>query len=247
MTVLDMTQNILSALEEDEVNSITDTVASTQVAEVLRETYYEILGNLKIPGQEGMFTLDGLSDTDRPNYLKVPSNVRNVDWISYDHETGGNTDYHKLTYLEPEDFFAMSNRRAAQDNITEVEDFSGVRLQILNNASPTYWTSFDDLYVVCDSFDSTLGSTLMESKTAAYGLFDPVFTLSDSFIPSLDVNHFPLLLAEAKSVCFINLKQTASSKEEQRSRRQRVRIQNNQWLLKKNSFKSSKNYGRCKP
>jgi hypothetical protein len=36
MTLLEMTQNILSAMNSDEVNSITDTVESLQVAEEIQ-------------------------------------------------------------------------------------------------------------------------------------------------------------------------------------------------------------------
>ena len=46
MTLLEMTQNILSAMDSDAVNSIGDTVESLQVADVIVETYYELFANV---------------------------------------------------------------------------------------------------------------------------------------------------------------------------------------------------------
>ena len=71
--------------------------------------------------------------------------------------------------------------------------------------------------------------------------------MEDDFVPPLDANLFPLLLAESKGVCFINLKQVSSSKEEQRARRQRIRMQRDQWRSKqaqKDWIASDRNYAR---
>ena len=229
LTLVEMTQNILSAMDSDEVNSITDTVESLQVAEVIRETYDELFANYDIPEFKALTQLEGLADTDKPNYMKIPDDVDKIEWLKYDYYTDSATDYTTLTYLTPEQFFEITSSRAAADDTIEVDDDSGVRLWIFDNQNPQYWTTFDDEYIVFDGYDADLDSTLQTSKSLVYARMSQDFTMEDDFVPHLDANLFPYLLAEAKSVCFANLKQMPSAKEEQRSRRQRVRSQNDLW------------------
>jgi hypothetical protein len=81
-----------------------------------------------------------------------------------------------------------------------------------------------------------------------WGQFEQQFQLVDTYIPLLDTDLFPLLLAEAKSACFINIKQVSSSKEEQRARRLRSWAQKEQWKLnQRNFFDPKTNFGRRQP
>ncbi len=115
------------------------------------------------------------------------------------------------------------------DNSTvdEVTDNSGAKLLIKNNKQPEYYTSFDDQWVVFDSYDSAVDSTLQTSKTRCWITLAPSFTLTDTFVPDIPTEAFPALLAEAKSTCFTRLKQMPEGKSEQQSRRQRT------WLSRK--------------
>ena len=72
MTLLEMVQNIASALETDEVNSISDTTESLQIAEVIRETFDELFTNTDVPEHMGLVALESVSDLDSPNYLRIP-------------------------------------------------------------------------------------------------------------------------------------------------------------------------------
>ncbi len=244
MTLLEMTQNILSAMDSDDVNSITDTVEATQVATVIKETYYEIIDNLNIPSLEALLRLDGLSDTEKPNYLMLPDGVDSIKWVKYDYQTDGATDYRDIEYLTPENFLLMTSARAGQDDTTEVSDFNGMKLWIITNENPHYWTTFDNLHLVFDSYDSSLDTTMQEIKTMAWGQRYPDFTFEDTFIPDLSANMFSRLLAEAKSVCFFNFKQVTNPKEEQKSRRQKVQEMNNRWKMNQRRYDDQINYGR---
>ena len=75
-----------------------------------------------------------------------------------------------------------------------------------------------------DSIDNTIigQSTLTAERVQASAYVEPVFSLTDDFIPDLPSKSFSYLLAEAKSVCFNTLFQEANAKEEQKSRRQRI-------------------------
>jgi hypothetical protein len=128
--------------------------------------------------------------------------------------------------LAPESFLKYTDERNSNDsNVQTVIDT--VPLYILNDRAPLYWTSFDDEYIIMDSFDSDVDSTLQASKMQVWGSREPAFTISDSFIPDLPARAFPYLLSEAKSVSFNALKQAGNPKEEQRSRRQRVWLARN--------------------
>jgi len=82
-TVLDMTQSILSGLGSDEVNSISDTTESLQVAEVIKQAYFNILARSRLPMQEEMFQLDDSLDVTQPVLMYRPDRVAKMEWIKY--------------------------------------------------------------------------------------------------------------------------------------------------------------------
>jgi hypothetical protein len=229
MTLLEMVQNILSALDSDEVTDINDTVESAQVAEIIKETYYEQFNNINIPSSTSLLKLDGISDTNSPNYMRFNSDVDNIKWIKYkDHRNQER--FTEVGFITPEEFLdIVLQHSASTDNVFLTTDPSStVTYYIKTNKCPTYYTSFDNNYIAFDSYDSDYDTTLHSNNSIAYGTKNREFTVDNGFIPDIPDNLFPLLLAEAKSVCFINLKQISSSKEEQRARRQRIRMQNDQ-------------------
>lgn len=202
-------------MDSDEVNSISDSVEALQVAEIVRSTYEELVATLRIPERRSLVHLESLADTDRPNYLRIPENVKDFSWIRYNEK--------ELQYLSPESFI---NYVLQNPGDVSVEDFEGVSYTIANDVDPKFWTSFDDDYVVFSSFNQSEESTLQESKSIAYADMNRAFPLEDDFICDLDANLFPLLINEAKAICFVDLKQVSNSKAEQNARRQLVRVQN---------------------
>src|SRR5687767_10947133 len=105
LTLLQMTQNILSAMNSDEVNSITDTVESQQVAEEIRNTFYDIFSNRDIPELEGIVNLESAGSVDTPNVLIIPSNVQHIKWVKYrNYRTTDAVSFSDLEYLDPEYF-----------------------------------------------------------------------------------------------------------------------------------------------
>jgi len=244
-TLLSMTQNILSALTSDEVNSITDTVEALEVADVIRETYDDLITNKVIPEHQELFTLTALGDSNRPNYMQVPSDVDRIDVLKYNVINSGDTakDYNDIIYLTPMDFLDRILTRNSDDtNVDIISDASGVELLIKNDKDPEYYTSFNDVDLVFDAYDSAVDTTLQSSKTVCWGVKIPTWTHTDAFIPDMPSDMFPKLLAEAKSVCFINQKQTPNAKEEQKSKRQSVRLQKDKWKV--GYDRTSRNYGR---
>jgi len=230
MTLLEMTQNILSAMNSDEVNSITDTVESQQVADEIKNTYMELYSNRDIPELEGLITLDWTGDTTRPNSLQLPSETTRIKWLKYLDYRLSNPTYKTLKYLHPEEFL----QRVVELGTSDFSSYLTVPLlsgspnnyTILANKAPDYYTIFDrDSVIITDSVDLTFETHLTGANSLAWGIQDVSFELSDSFIPPIPAQLFAHLLAEAKSACFINIKEVANSKEEQRARRQLIRSQ----------------------
>jgi len=243
LTLLDMVQNILSAMDSDEVNSIGDTVESLQVATIVRETYYDLFSNTDIPTFHGLVKLDAYTDLNKPTSLKLPSNVKEIEWIKYNWRLNSENDYRDILYLSPKEFIELEVKSTPLTGSQMIEGPNGSSLYVLTNKSPTYWTTFDNDTIVFDSYNSALEDTVTQANSLCYGQFYTEFQMVDSYIPLLDANLFPLLLAEAKSTCFINLKQVSSSKEEQRSRRAQVRSQNDAWRANQRTY-SGPDYGR---
>lgn len=216
MTVLDFVQTILSDLNSDSVSSISDTVESEQIAIILRDTYEEMVVTRKYLDLNKYVRLDSSTDSLLPTYMKVPSNVSDVKEIRYKGEL--------VEKVSREDFFLRVNgRNESSDNVVVMlEPDSGIELKITNNFKPMCWTSFDDENIVFDSWEADVSETLSSKDVVAYCEVIPEFSLTDGFIPKLPLKAYPLLLAEAKSKAFADIKQMASAKEEQKSRRMRA-------------------------
>lgn len=217
-----MVQNILSAMDSDEVNTINDTKEASQVAETIKEVYYEMFGNHEIAEKKSVISLDGLGDLTRPNYMKVPDNVLHIDWIKYK----DGDEFKSLYFCPPEEFLERVLRNKDTTTTASTIDPDGaLSYYVKNNQAPTYYTSFDDDHIVFDSYKATEDDTLQSSRSITWGNIDASWSNADGFIPDLDANLFPLLLAESKSVCFSHIKQAPSAKAEQQSRRQRIKLQ----------------------
>jgi hypothetical protein len=132
--------------------------------------------------------------------------------------------------MSPSEFLEWVNARSSDaTNVETITGPSGLALLIINDHSPTYYTSFDDEWLAFDSYDADVDNTLQQVKTQCYGHIEPAFSLTDSYVPDIPAKAFPYLLSEAKSVAFNALRQAANAKEEQRSRRQRQWLARSKW------------------
>jgi hypothetical protein len=227
-TLLEIVQIILSKMDSDEVNSIGDTTESLQVAQEVETTFNELMSNWNLPERGKLISFDSLADPDnRPNYLKAKDLVDNIEFLMYNIGTEDEPDYKRITYMNPKDFLLYVVENTQGSSTMVVEDFNGAKFPIKTDQHPNYYTTFDDTYFVFDAFNSTVDDTLQESKAFAFAQVIPEFSLDDDYVPEIPAKYFPLLISEAASMCFINHKQAPNSKEEQRSRRQMVRHQNN--------------------
>lgn len=228
-TLLEIVQSILSDMDSEDVNSISDSVEAMQVASIVRDTYFNIITTREVPEHKELLKLTALSDTDYPTHMSFPENVRNIEKLWYEDSDG---DYQEITYLDPMDFLSKTDHKT--DNYDTVLDKNGsTKIRVGNNEDPRYYTSFDDTYVVFNSYDNAVEDTLQSSKVRAYGTMIPSFSLSDAYTPDIDIDYFPYLIAESKSVAMSLLKGGADPKIDQAARRQKSYIQNDRYKTEK--------------
>ena len=83
MTLLDLTQNVLSSLSSDEVNSIGDNAESQQVALIIKNKYYDIINRVNLPEHNQLIQLEPSLDSNVPVEMFVPDGVAEIQWIKY--------------------------------------------------------------------------------------------------------------------------------------------------------------------
>lgn len=348
MTLLDMTQSILSSMGSDQVNSIGDTVESTQVAECLRTTYYNMLGRYDLPEHNQFVQLVASTNAAQPTLMTLPEGISRIEWVKYfdtnpsdsqqqdqfgsfshslnvdiisssipswiftstttatiqtgsvvftvgkgstavqvgqqafcytgqppagaNSMTGTVTAYnsgtgaltinitttngtgtfnqwtisnnpqnvfgpgYKYVQLLPlETFFAMvdqfdpSETNVGSYSLSIVDDTTNVvnnfTVYYKNNHQPSYCTVLSNEFVLFDSFDFTQDSTLQSSKSLAFAWSIPFWSMTDGFIPNINEQHFPLMLNDAKSLAFTEIKQMPHQKAEDEVARQLVSLQ----------------------
>jgi hypothetical protein len=246
MTLLEMVQNILSDMDSEEINSISDSNEAEQIAQVVKNTYFNMIATRFIPEHSQTIKLDSFSSTARPTHFKFPERVKNIKSLDYNvSKKVGGVEYRRLKYLDPDEFFGLSdNRDSLASNVKQVADVtSGTTLLIRTDVMPMYYTSFDNDNIVLDSYDSTVDAILTSAKTRAYGVKYPTFdSFSNTFVPDMDATMFPFLLAEAKSTAMSLFKSGSDPKIEQAARRQKAYVQND--MHKVNTGRPKNNYGR---
>ncbi|MCW8888958.1 MAG: hypothetical protein OQK25_07845 [Gammaproteobacteria bacterium] len=219
-------------MNSDNVNSISDTVESLQIAQIIRSTFYELHGNRNWPNTRELLQLDSSGTLSRPTHMKLPSAVKELESaeIKYNKQKPDETRnrYEDVHYMYPDEFLDMVNRRDnTKDNVDTILDLNDVELQIFTDRHPEYFTSFDDEYLVFDSYNIEVDSTLQNSKTQMIAYSVPSWSMVDTFVPDLPIDAFPLLLAESKSRCFVAIKEMANEKVEQSAQKQ------GRWMARK--------------
>lgn len=231
MTLLEIVQKVLNAMESDNVNSISDSEESLMVASHVQDCYYELLSQRDWPFLRTQLNLVGLSDLDNPTHMELPEACSKVLWIKYNKK--------KVEWKDPLEF---QNLLDSREELEDVVDASGFVL----NRDPLYYTTFDDATLVFDGYNQADDDTLQASKAIAYGTVLPSWSETDEFVPPLPAKMFPMFLAECKSTCFLNMKQQANAKEERKAQRGRMTMQNEAWRDNGSEGKYNRrvNYGR---
>jgi hypothetical protein len=268
LTLLEYVQSILSSMNSDEVNSVSDSPESLQVADIVRTTYFNILSRANLPEHKQLVQLEPSLDQTMPVLMYIPDGVESIEWVRYFNSNanaqasttsqhGVNTDlqthlgqppippgYEYVTVIPVQQFLDITTAFNPSDSNIHSFTFTNAdnsypgkfMFYYKNDRQPMYCTVISDNYVVFDSYDSTVDSTLQTSKTMAYGEIIPFWQNTDTFIPNIDERQVPLLLNEAKSLAFFEMKQTLHQKAEQESKRQWSSVQKDKSKTDKPSY-----------
>lgn len=230
-TLLEMVTDILNDMDSDPVNSIDDTEEAGQVAQIIRTTCEELLSSRNWEDQKDIVNLEGLADTANPTKMRIPDSLVEIEWVKYNKKD--------ITYLSPYQFKTLLFNR---EELTGVVNASGYML----NKDPTYYTSYDGVYVYFDSYNLSDEATLQSSKAVAFGPKSLSWNMIDAFVPDIPEKMFVTLLAEAKAVAFVALKQQANMKAETQAKRGRTRLQSQNFRIKqaRTTTNGKINYGR---
>lgn len=235
LTVLEIVNNTLMALGCNQVSDVSESLDSENVLKIAKECYYEMMAQGDWPHLEKLLQFNSLADSDRPNYLEIPSNVKHVHSFMYNNNN--------LKYLDPDEFIKLSiDRDISKDNVVEVVDHSGYTFHIIDDKDPEYYTILEETYIVCDSHNKDVDSVLQASKTIAKVSITPSWTEENNFVPNLTENMFPTYLSLVKRAAFLYIRREASPKDERQAVAGLGRLYRKEFKL---DFENPiKNYGR---
>lgn len=236
-TLLEMTQLIQSSMDSEAVASINDTPESLQVANVIKTVYYDLVSRSNLPEDYNLFNLTATS-ASTPVVMTLPTTYDNLISIRYNVEDLIDTDqqWRSMKYWTLADFQdRMYRLNESESNIATFNlTINGSTVPVLywTDRHPTCYTTYDDNTILFDSLDTTVDTFLSAVKTQGYGRRLKTFTMSDSFIPDMDEDQFQLLLQEAKSLAWAELKQSQHQKAEQSARRLKISQQKSKTAIK---------------
>jgi len=236
-TLLQVVQSILSDMDSEDVNTISDTVEAQQVASVVEDTYFNIIAARSIPEHNKLIPLVSLANNAKPTHFTYPARTKQLMRVDYNIGTASVPDYREIVYVEPLVFIDRMDETGKK--VTTVDQ--SVELFVASDKDPSYYTSFNDNHIIMDAYDVSVEQNLASNKTRAFCAIYPTFSQTDSFAIDLDQTLMPLLLAESKSACMSLFKGGSDPKVEQAARRLKSYVQNDQY---KTRLASRNQYGR---
>jgi len=221
MTNLEMVKDVLNDLDAEDITAIGDTTESSQVLAIMESTYNGLIIDHEKPEHKELFTLTE-TDANSPTVMVIPAAVRQIDWVQMDVRTAETASdarrYVEIDWVSPEEFIIRTRWRNDTDSTIDILDnatYTGsTEVMLRNDRAPEFYTSFDDLNLIFDSYNSAIDTFLLAAKTQCFGVLGPTWSASDGSTADLDASSFPLFLSTVKNRCFQALKQMTNPKEE---------------------------------
>lgn len=206
LTLLQVVQRTLSAMNADNVNSISDTYESEAIARVAEEVYYELIAKADWPQLKSIIKLYSAPSTSERTTLVIPENVKHIKALWYKDK--------ELKYVEPEDFIRMAKNTIATVDTVTVTLPDGTDINVASNKDPEYFTIFNNKLVVANSLDTDDGYTLLSGYTSATCSITPGFDYRDDFVPEMEESFFPTYLSMVRRAAFVFFRREASMHDE---------------------------------
>ena len=211
-TVLDVVQSYLDRTDGFYVQDINEVDEAMQVAGIAEEVFYHLYTNIRNSEfASNLFTLEGLADTTKPNYLRLPVSVTRIYESRVHYNVGDPSttlDYKPMVYLTPQEFLDRTRKITSSDlNFMIVEDFSGSKFSVQTDKDPEYFTSFDGKHLVFDSVNQEKENTLHEANTQFHGSGMPIFQKQSDFVIPLPQDIMTLYMDMVLIECYESLRQ----------------------------------------
>lgn len=241
--VLQYVQSALNVMDSDQVDKIADTEESMQVAELLRDLYFEMLERQDWSFLKGPVEITAAADTSAPTKLIMPEDLTNLLNLWYNISESG-YEKRELCWVEPDEFVRMFGDVSSTTNQLLISAGNNIQFYVKTNEMPRYWTTFDDENIFCNAYDSDIESTLTGSRVLAHGVTVPTFTVSDNFVPDLPVHMVPLLQHTLNATASNLFKQMRSIEDEKREVRQLAQARRRNRRAQKRTSYYHNNFGR---
>lgn len=226
-TVLQFVQEIGDAITSDEIDTLDESVEATSIATILKQTYEEVISRKSwkfLKGRVRVF--DARTSTLKCNLL-IPADVTRLECVKYK-DTNGKPQ--ELTFLEPCDFVdKLMQRNPLLDNVETITNADGVDLYIANDTPPRYYTSFDEVEVTLDAYETTKSDGVVPQDSVIIATVIPVVDFTDpgATLP-VPERMDTLILNESIATANYRLRQTADPRSERLARRQNISLRENE-------------------
>jgi hypothetical protein len=217
LTKLKIVQMVLSAIDSDDVSSISDTVESEQVAVLVDTIYDDLNGEFPWPH---LRTEGVLEVTTTAHVMRLPQSVLTINNIYYRKEP--------VTYLEPEEMTTLLFER--DTTLTNV-DSNGA----YNDRDPRYWTSYNDTDIVFDSYNGSLVEAL--TYTDVYRTPTPM--LNDNDYPDMPDRFHNIIFQGACADAMYSLKGDVTGFNIWRNRYKQNKAMMDRWAKRVNRQSST--------
>lgn len=190
-TLLQLTNDLLSSIESEEVGSISDTQEADQVVKILNRAFYDIATSQRWKHLKRSATFQTNTEL---NELKLPDNAIAVD--PYNLYYNGQL----LSYYEPEEFLSSVIARTGT-NVVDMDGFN-----IYNDQYPTFFTAVnDDKVLKFDSIEDSING-LDSSLAKGFMYITPARLVDDEEYFDLPAQAYPALVKLALSYAYYELK-----------------------------------------
>jgi hypothetical protein len=227
LTLLQIVQRVLSAIDSDNVASIDETPESEQIVHLTNTVYSDILDDIPWYHRREVGKLLVTSD---PHIMRIPDDK--------DHILDLNIWYNgkQIQYIEPADMvYKFAKRDKTLPNVTD----GGV----VNDRDPVYWTSYDDRNIV---FDAANGY-LVEDLSQVLFSYMPTANLSqDLDVPDLPDRLSSVLLWGVLEEAFRTLKGDETAARAYQGKYLRAKAKAKRWArnINKKETTHGVSYGR---
>ena len=224
-TILKLVQDLGSAISSDEIDSLTETVEVVDIVKILERSFNEVISRRDWEFiKDRVLQLDAIAGGDtKINNLVIPTNVTRLQCVKYIDDNGK---FPEIKYKAPCDFIDfVQSRDVSLTNVTAILNDDGVAINTVTDQPPQFYTSFDEINLTFDAYDSARGTGNQASDSVIVANVIPTVDFTDpTAVLPIPERMEVLIFTEAQATCNYELRQTADPRSERIARRQNIKM-----------------------